>query len=74
MACWYGWDPYAALRGNTRIAAETLGVDDQMGSIEPGKDANLAVWTGDPIDPRSSCELTFVYGKIVYDAKVKRRF
>ncbi len=74
MACWYGWEPYAALRGNTCIAAEALGVDDQMGSIEPGKDANLGVWTGDPIDPRSACVLTFVYGKIVYDAKVKRRF
>jgi imidazolonepropionase-like amidohydrolase len=74
MACWYGWLPYAALRGSTRVAAESLGLGDHMGSVEPGKDANLAIWTGDPIDPRSSCTLTFVNGKIVYDAKVKRRF
>ena len=74
MACWYGWHPYPALRGITRVTSETLGVDDRMGSIEVGKDADLGVWTGDPIDPRSACELTFVNGKIAYDAKVKRRF
>ncbi len=74
MACWYGWLPYPALRGITRIPAESLGIFDRTGSIEPGKDADLGIWTGDPLDPRSSCELTFVNGKIVYDAKVKRRF
>ncbi len=74
MACWYGWKPYPALRGLTRIPAEALLVDDRVGSIEVGKDADLGLWTGDPLDPRSSCELTIVDGKIVYDASVRRRF
>ena len=74
MACWYGWKPYLALRGVTRIPAEGLMIDDRVGSIEVGKDADFGLWTGDPIDPRSSCELTVVDGKIVYDAAVKRRF
>jgi imidazolonepropionase-like amidohydrolase len=74
MACWYGWKPYPALRGITRITAESLLVDEQVGSIEPGKDADFGIWTGDPIDPRSSCEITVINGKIVYDANVKRRF
>lgn len=74
MACWYGWLPYPALRGVTRIPAEALLIDDRVGSIEVGKDADLGLWTGDPLDPRSSCEMTFVNGEIVYDAKVKRRF
>ncbi len=74
MACWYGWLPYPALRGVTRIPAEALVVDDRTGSIEPGKDADFGVWTGDPIDPRSSCELTVINGKIAYDAKAKRVF
>ena len=74
MACWYGWLPYEALRGLTRVSAESLGILDQVGSIEPGKDADLGIWTDDPIDPRSSCTMTFVDGKIAYDAKVKRRF
>jgi len=74
MACWYGWLPYPALRGVTRIPAEALMIDDHVGSIQVGKDADFGLWTGDPIDPRSSCEMTFVNGAIVYDAKVKRRF
>ena len=74
MACWYGWLPYQALRGVTKMPAEALLIDDRVGSIEVGKDADFGLWTGDPIDPRSSCEMTFVSGKIVYDAEVKRRF
>jgi len=74
MACWYGWLPYEALKGITIRASEALMIEEQAGSIEPGKDADFALWTGDPIDPRSSCELTVVNGKIVYDASVKRRF
>jgi imidazolonepropionase-like amidohydrolase len=74
MACYYGWRPYEALRGITRIPAETLMVEDRVGSIEPGKDADLGLWTGDPIDPRSACELTVVNGRIVYNAEVRREF
>ncbi len=74
MACWYGWLPYPALRGVTRVPAEALLIDDQVGSVEVGKDADFGIWTGDPIDPRSSCEMTVIDGNIVYDASVKRRF
>ncbi len=74
MACWYGWLPYPALRGVTKMPAEALLIDDRVGSIEVGKDADFGLWTGDPIDPRSSCELTVIRGEVVYDAKVKRRF
>jgi len=74
MACWYGWLPYPALRAITRIPAEALMIDNRVGSVEVGKDADFGLWTGDPIDPRSSCEMTFVNGDVVYDAAVKRRF
>jgi hypothetical protein len=74
MACHYGWKPYEALRGITRINAEMLMVDHRVGSIERGKDADLGLWTGDPIDPRSACELTIINGKIVYDAAEQREF
>ncbi len=74
MACWYGWKPYEALRGVTRIPAEALMLDDRIGSIEAGKEAEFALWTGNPIDPRSSCELTVVRGKIAYDASEERRY
>ncbi|HPF40562.1 MAG TPA: amidohydrolase family protein [Phycisphaerae bacterium] len=74
MACWYGWnDHYAAIKGLTRIPAESLGVIDRVGSLETGKDADIGLWTGSPVDPRSVCEMTMVDGKVAYDVNVKRR-
>jgi len=74
MACWYGWnDHYAAIKGITRVTAESMQVFDRVGSIEVGKDADLGLWTGSPVDPREHCELTIVSGQIAYDAKARRR-
>lgn len=73
MACYFGWDPYKALKGVTRVPADALMLDD-LGVIAPGKEASFALWAGDPIDPRSAVELTVVKGRIVYDAEVKRVF
>ena len=75
LGCRLGLDPYQALRGLTIVPARALMVDDFLGSIEVGKDADLGVWTGDPIDPRQSCRLTLVKGQVVHDAaRGRRRF
>ncbi len=74
MACYYGWKPYEALKGVTRVPAEALMVDDVIGTIEVGKDAEFVLWTGDPLDPRSACEMTIIRGKIAYDASERREF
>lgn len=75
MACWLGWLPYPALRGVTAVPAKALGLYDRVGSIEKGKDADFGIWTGDPLDPRSSCLMTVIDGNVVYDAtKGQRRF
>lgn len=75
MACWYGWLPYPALRGITNITAKSIGVYDRVGSVEAGKQADLSIWTGDPLDPRSACLLTILKGEIIYDGtKGLRRF
>ncbi|MCG3127146.1 MAG: Imidazolonepropionase [Phycisphaerae bacterium] len=73
LGCWYGWLPYPALRGVTIVPARALGIDQRVGSIEAGKDADFGIWTGDPIDPRSACLLTVVNGKVVYDVNKKPR-
>lgn len=74
MACFYGWRPYEALEGLTRIPAGALQVDDRIGTIEPGKLADFCIWTGDPVDPRNWVKTTVQNGELVYEASVKRRF
>ena len=42
--------PAAALEATTRSAAQLMGLDDDLGTIEPGKIADLVVVDGDPYD------------------------
>jgi imidazolonepropionase-like amidohydrolase len=53
----------AALRAFTLNAAEILGVGDRLGSIEPGKIANLVVTDGDLFTEKSKVKMTFVDGR-----------
>ncbi len=57
------WDQ--ALRALTLTPAETWGIADHYGSLEPGKDADLVIWNGDPLEPINSPEAVFVQGKQV---------
>lgn len=52
-----------ALKTLTINPAKILGVDDRLGSIEVGKDADLVIWSGDPLDARSSAEKVFIRGR-----------
>ena len=65
-----------AIRAATRTPAQILGIDARVGSIEKGKDANLLVLTGDPLDARTWVDQVLVEGKTVYerskDAKLKK--
>ena len=75
MAVHFGMPQEHAIAAVTRVPAEALGVFDRLGSLEQGKDADIAFWTGDPIDPASACLLVLVNGKIAYDAgRDGRRF
>lgn len=53
----------AALRAFTLNAAEILGVGDRLGSIQPGKIANLVVTDGDPFNEKTKVKMTFVDGR-----------
>ncbi|MBC8404161.1 MAG: amidohydrolase family protein [Planctomycetes bacterium] len=57
----------AALRAVTINAAHILGVADRIGSIEPGKDADLIICNGDLFDYRTFVEWAVVNGREVYD-------
>ena len=56
-----------ALRAITIQAARITGIDDRVGSLEVGKDADIAVFNGHPLDFRTRCVLTLVNGKIAHE-------
>jgi imidazolonepropionase-like amidohydrolase len=64
-----GMDPADALRAVTINPARSLKVDDRLGSIEPGKDADLVILSGDPWDVTSRVQKVLVNGKVMYDGK-----
>lgn len=60
-----------ALRAITINAARICRVDHRLGSLVPGKDADLALWDGSPLEIKSSVRYTLVNGQVVYDASQK---
>ena len=46
--------------------AEILGVEDRVGSIEVGKDADIVIWDGHPFDLQARVAYTLVNGQVVY--------
>jgi imidazolonepropionase-like amidohydrolase len=66
LAVKHGLDRDAALQALTINPARIVGVDDRVGSIEPGKDADVVIWSGDPLDVPSRVERAFVDGVEIY--------
>lgn len=56
-----------ALKTITLNPAKILGVDRWVGTIEAGKDADLAVFTRHPLDPYTVCQMTLVDGQVCFD-------
>jgi imidazolonepropionase-like amidohydrolase len=62
-----------AFRAVTENPAKLLGVDDRVGALAPGRDANFTLWTGDPLDPSSWADEVYLEGRVVYErAKDKK--
>ena len=55
-----------ALRAITINAAEIIGAADRVGSIEPGKDADLAIFDGNPLQTLTKTLYTIIDGRVVY--------
>jgi imidazolonepropionase-like amidohydrolase len=62
-----GLDEQTALESLTIEPARILGVDDRVGSIEEGKDADILILNGDPLDYRTFAERVYVNGKLLYE-------
>lgn len=61
-----GLDRDAAMRALTLNPARIMGVDDRIGSLTAGKDADFCIWSGDPLDLYSRVEVAYVEGEEIY--------
>ncbi len=59
-----------ALAFVTTNPAIQLGIIDRVGTLEPGKDADLVVWTGHPLSSLSRPEMTFVDGRLYFSRQL----
>ncbi len=66
LAVKHGMVEEAALRAVTLDAAEIIGMNDKVGSLEPGKDADFLILNGHPLRVRSLPQAVFIDGKLVY--------
>ncbi|MCC3265510.1 amidohydrolase [Arthrobacter gengyunqii] len=61
-----GLDPETALRAVTINPAKVLGLADRIGSLEPGKDADVVLWSGNPLDVMQRALTVWIGGREVY--------
>jgi imidazolonepropionase-like amidohydrolase len=61
----HGLDRDEALKSVTLYPAEILGIGDRLGSIDPGKDADLIITTGDPLEVVTDIVYEFIGGRAV---------
>ncbi len=69
VATGFGLPEAEALRAVTINAAEILGVADRIGSIAKGKDADLVILGGPPLDPKSWVEQVLIDGELVFEQR-----
>jgi imidazolonepropionase-like amidohydrolase len=67
----YGLDEQTAFEAITINPATLIGLQDRIGSIEVGKDADLAIFTGHPFSSLSRCEATVIEG-VVYPNPIRQ--
>lgn len=63
-----GMDEHAALRAITADAAEICRVGHRLGSLKVGKDADIVIFDGSPLDIFSTLRATVINGEIVWEA------
>ncbi|WP_433699962.1 amidohydrolase [Nocardiopsis sp. CA-288880] len=68
-----GMAPESAIRALTVNPAEIMGISDRVGSLKPGLDGDVVVWSGDPLDVMSRALRVFVEGREVYTYDEEKR-
>ncbi|MFP4081949.1 MAG: amidohydrolase family protein [Candidatus Aminicenantes bacterium] len=69
LAAGFGLPDEEALKAVTINAAEILGVEDRIGSLEPGKDADVIILDGPPLSIKTWVERVYINGEQVYIRK-----
>lgn len=64
-----GFTEEEALQTITINPAKELGIDKRTGSIDIGKDADLAIWDGHPLSVYSKCDMTIIEGKVYFERR-----
>ena len=59
--------PERAIRWITKNAAKSLGIDNVVGTLEPGKMADVTVWDGNPFSVYTKAQKVFIDGALVFD-------
>lgn len=62
-----GMAPEDALKSITINAAKSVRLENRIGSLEIGKDADMVLYTGHPLDYLSKVKMTFIDGRLVYE-------
>ena len=57
----------------TSVPARTMGLGDRIGSLEPGKSADVVIWSGDPFSVYTRADQVFIDGALVFDRKDPKR-
>ena len=74
VAVAFGLPEEEALKAVTINPAEFLGLDDRLGSLEPGKQATLLITTGTPIDMTSDIEQAYIQGRELDMNDIQKHF
>jgi imidazolonepropionase-like amidohydrolase len=74
VAVAFGLPEEEALKAVTINAAEFMGIDDRVGSLEPGKQATLLITTGTPLDMTSDIEQSYIQGREIDMMDIQKWF
>ncbi|NNF28473.1 MAG: amidohydrolase family protein [Gemmatimonadetes bacterium] len=70
----FGLPEEEALKAVTINAAEFMGIEDRVGSLEPGKQATLLITTGTPLDMTSDIEQAYIQGREIDMMDIQKFF